>query len=285
MMSFHACASNCSDPSNHSIYLAGSNDGISWARIDAFTTVPGSVPDLIFYNNFLYIYHTGTNNYEKLNACFQNVDNGSVSLSSDEDSGGFVDPSMIISNNALMMFYLPGITGSDPAGCSTYPCTKEIHSALSVEGSATAFEQVAGNRSTITLSNGAYSDPEIVVKSNGSYHLYVSSGQSVYVYESSNIDSLFTAPASDPTTFVNGAGGVPSVIEVNNQFWVYVTTSSSGVEVIRRAVSSDGMTTLSNSDFSTVIDNSIATDFTVDTSVSSPSIIIWPEGEWSINNQ
>jgi hypothetical protein len=48
---------------------------------------------------------------------------------SGSDSDGYVDPSLIKDGNDTYLFYLPGTIGSDPAGCSSYPCTKEIHSA------------------------------------------------------------------------------------------------------------------------------------------------------------
>ena len=46
--------------------------------------------------------------------------------------GNFVDPSMISDSNTgeLILFYLPGIIGSNPAGCDNYPCTKYIRSAV-----------------------------------------------------------------------------------------------------------------------------------------------------------
>ena len=42
--------------------------------------------------------------------------------------GNFVDPSMIShsATGELILFYLPGIIGSNPAGCDSYPCTIHI---------------------------------------------------------------------------------------------------------------------------------------------------------------
>ena len=60
MMAFQSCDpdEDCSDPRNHMLYLAGSNDGASWSLIEEFESISGSVPGLVFYNDYLYIFHT-----------------------------------------------------------------------------------------------------------------------------------------------------------------------------------------------------------------------------------
>lgn len=282
LIGFHSCASDCSNPNNHTIYLAGSDDGISWTLISEFEGLAGSVPDLIFHNDFLYIFHTGTNKLAKVNACFDVLEEGDVSLNSDEDSGGFVDPSLIESDGTPVLFYLPGILGQDPAGCSSYPCTKEIHSAVADDDTLESFTQVDGNRAEVTLSSGSFSDPDIVSKSDGTFLLYVSQGQSVSVFTGSSLSQTLTSPDGSSQRLVsNNSGGIPSAIEVGTEMWLYVTSSQSGAEKIRRAVSSDGITTINESGFSTVIDFSISSDFSSETSVSSPSIITWPGDTWS----
>lgn len=289
LMAFHTCTSStCGDATKHVIYLAGSNDGISWTLIPQFSGISGSVPDLIFYNDFLYIFHAGNfqKNWAKLNACFQTVATGNASLTSSTDTGGFVDPSLILSGSDLILFYLPGSVGSDPAGCTTYPCTKEIHSATADSASLESFTQVSGARVQATLDGSSlltFSDPDIVAKSDGSYLLYVSAGQDTLVYTGTSLTGTFSSPdGSTLREISNNSGGVPSAIEVSGQIWLYVTTSGqSGVSTIRRAVSSDGITALADSAFSTVISSSVSSGFSSDTSVSSPSIITWPPSTWS----
>ncbi|MBI4239057.1 MAG: hypothetical protein HY696_11680 [Deltaproteobacteria bacterium] len=283
LMAFHACSSECSDPSNHTIYMAGSNDGTTWSLISNFTGLAGSVPDIIFYNDFLYLFHAGstTKSWAKLNACFTVVEEGTATISG-TDSGGFVDPSLIQSGTELQLFYLPGVTGADPASCTSYPCTKEIHSATATNSTLTTFTQQSGNRSELSLSSGTFSDPDIVARTDGTYLLYVSSGQSTYVFTGTALSSTFASPdGTTPRAISSLMGGVPSGIEVSNEVWIYVTTNSGGREIIRRAVSSDGTTTLSSSAFTTVLDNSISSNFSSATSVSSPSIITWPGSTWS----
>lgn len=282
LIAFHACASECTSPINHTIYLAGSNDGIQWTLIDAFAGLAGSVPDLVFFNNFLTIFHTGQKSWAKVNACFEIVEEGEASLVSNEDTGSFVDPSLIVAGDDLILFYLPGIIGQDPAGCTAYPCTKEIHSAQADDEMLASFTQIAGNRAEAVLSAGSFSDPDIVARADGSFLLYVSSGQSTSVFTGSSLNDTFASPdGQDLRLISNNAGGVPTAIEVNNEIWLYVTTSASDLEVIRRAVSSDGITTLQEADFATVINSSIASQFSATTNVSSPSVITWPSGNWS----
>ncbi|MBI4666144.1 MAG: hypothetical protein HY751_07040 [Nitrospinae bacterium] len=273
LMAFHVCDTStavCSNPANHSIRLAGSDDGLNWTLLQDFAPLAGSVPDIVEYDGALYIYHTGLEHYASVNACLQVTESGSVAISG--ESGGFVDTSLILVDGALTMFYLPGIIGMDPAGCQDYPCVKEIHSARSVNGSASSFAQIPGSRASANLTGGVFSDPDIVSRSNGSYLLYVSSGQSVLGYSSTDIDGSFTGGV----TISNGAGGVPSAIEApDGAIWLYVTTTVGGVEVIRRALLADDLTPASWVDFVTVMNGS-ALGLGASVSVSSPSIIPWP---------
>ncbi|HJM83061.1 MAG TPA: hypothetical protein QF720_05665 [Nitrospinota bacterium] len=279
MMTFHSCdtaAVDCSNPKNHEVQLAGSDDGVSWSLLDEFTSIAGSVPDIVSYNDLLYLFHTGTEAWATLNSCLNLVDSGTTDLNSSTDTGGFVDPSMIVSGSDLLMFYLPGVIGGNPAGCETYPCTKEIHSAVSDGGSPSSFTQIDGNRASKELSAGGFSDPDILKMTSGTYILYVSNGQNTMAYTGSDINGTFSGP-SDISV---GSGGVPGAIESDdNTVWVYVTTSVNGIEVIRRGTSSDGVSLVASGEYETVIDHTISPGFTSTTSVSSPSIIRWPS-DW-----
>ncbi len=131
--------------------------------------------------------------------------------------GNFVDPSMI-SNSAtgeLILFYLPGIIGSNPAGCpdssddgdDDYPCTKYIRSAVTALSNDSMYV-IDENRVEKEISSGTFSDPDIITDGMGTYFLYVSEGQSVRVYTYGELDNTFEEQglASD------GQGGVPSGI-------------------------------------------------------------------------
>lgn len=290
LMSFHACAADdeCTDPSNHTVYLAKSDDGVSWSLVEEFDPVSGSVPDIIFHDGYLYLMHTQDSEWMKLNSCFGVVSSGEPSLESDTDENGWVDPSMIEDENGdLVLFYLPGTAaGTDPASCSSSPCTKEIHSAT-ISENFSQLVQIDGSRLTRNLTAGGLSDPDIIKYDDDTYLLYVSSGQNTYVYQASGLEELFQVPSAQ-TNSGDGhlivsveAGGVPGAIKVGDEVWLYVTTSSNEQESIRRAVSSDGITVFDDEDFVTVIDDSSLSGFSAGTSFSSPSIIAWPTETWN----
>ncbi len=248
LMAFHVSSEETGTSSgDHMIYLAGSDDGIAWKFIEEFSPVSGSVPDLVFMNGFLYIFHTGTNQLTKVNANFQVVDEQPVSLTSDQDTDGFVDPSMFAENNQLYMFYLPGIIGQDPAGCSEFPCIKEIHSAQAEDASLSAFTQVDGARISMTLDMGGMSDPDIVQLADGTYVLYTSSGSNTWSFTSDSLNGTYISPDGEETRVVSNQGGVPSAIAVNDEVWLYVTSMSGNpgdddrVERIKRTVIPDGV--------------------------------------------
>lgn len=278
MMAFHACDTDCTSPVNHSVYLAGSNDGLEWTLLEGFETYTGSVPEIHYVGGALYIYTPGE--VRQYDDCLDLVAETDVDLESDEDSSGFVDPSVIEVDGETRLFYLPGVLDADPAGCLVYPCTKEIHSATLVDDTYATFEQVDGERVSISLDSGTASDPDIVALDDGSFLLYVSSGQSVLVYEGSSLDGTFTSPDGSTTRSIsNGSGGVPAGIQAaDGNVWLFVTgQNSSNVEIIRRAVSADGLTAIDDAAFETVVDFNISLDFSSTTNVSSPSLIPWPE--------
>lgn len=283
LMAFHVCqtgAMNCSNPVNHTVYIAGSDDGASWSLIDQWAPRAGSVPDIASFNGYLYLFHTGgSENWVKLNACMEAVESGVTSVVSATDSGGYVDPSLIVGDGTLKMFYLPGVIGSDPAGCSGYPCVKEIHSGSFSGANMTAMTQISGARVSVTLTNGAFSDPDIIRRYDGTYYLYVSNGQNVAVFTSASLDGTFSSPDGGSMRLISfGSGGVPSAVEGSDgRVWLYVSTSNGGVEAIRRAVSDDGITRIADANFSTVVNNSISSQFTSSTSFSSPSAMAWPD--------
>jgi|GEM_PF-2077056 hypothetical protein len=276
LMAFHSCEQPCQGPHNHVSYLAGSNDGISWTHIEAFVGLKGSVPDIVAHENSLYLFHTGEKNWARLNACYEVLEEGRADLQSATDTGGFVDPSLLIDNGELVLFYLPGIMGQDPAGCATYPCTKEIHSARS-SISPIAFSQSAGNRTEHTLeTGGTFSDPDIIRHADG-YLLYVSTGQNTAVFSSNTLEGEFKSPDHPQLRQVSqqNSGGVPSAISVGDDVWLYVSTPKE----IRRAVIKGGITAAQPQDFETVLTGQVFSGASTDTVVSSPSIIVspWPK--------
>lgn len=203
--------------------------------------------------------------------------------------GNFVDPSMI-SNSAtgeLILFYLPGIIGSNPAGCpdsdddgdDDYPCTKYIRTAVTALSNDSMYV-IDGNRVEKEISSGTFSDPDIITDGMGTYFLYVSEGQSVRVYTSGGLDDTF----EEQGLASNGQGGVPSGIHFGeNEFRLFVTSGNCDnlESCIKRGTSSDGISFVGPTD-STFSEIDIH-DGTEDREYADPSIIPWPwsEGECS----
>jgi hypothetical protein len=295
IMAFNAYDSEISgnDPQYHKIYFAGSDDGINWELIDAFPNGhSGSVPEIVFFNNFLYLFHTsGTDkhNFDIINSCFNIIDQGEYSVV--DNTGNIyltVDPSLIVENDELVLFYLPGVMGMDPASCGNQSsCEKEIDSAETNADAFPVFTKVDGYRSKETVGSEimSYSDPEILKLDNGTYILYVSIGQSVAVYTSDSLNDIFKNAGNTGTLNLisNNAGGVPSAIQADNgEIWLYVHKTINGNSVIRRCISKDGITAVNESECNTVIDSSISDIFTNTTQFLSPSVIKWPDStKWS----
>ena len=286
LMTFHVCTGDqCNQPQYHMVHLAGSDDGLNWSLIEGFEPFSGSVPDIVFYNNALYIYHTGTwFQWHKLNACFEVVEEGEVLLEGD-DAYGFVDPSMIVDGENLIMVYLPGVgPAGNPAGCNEYPCTKEIHSAVAADDSISSFIQDDGYLASMYIENREseiqlFCDPDILKLQNGTYLLYVSTGGGALVYQSTTLTGIFVSPDDPNLVTMSSVGGVPSAIQApDGSVWLYVNGyNPADGGVILRGVSSDGITPINENDFEVAISHVISNEFSDDAVMSSPSIIEWPE--------
>jgi len=280
LMAFLACnnsTANCSDPRNHQTFLAQSNDGVNWTRVSGIPPLPGSVPDVIRRGNTLYIFSPGT-------VARYHLDTGKIDMpqpvaitAGNNTNELFVDPGITVdANGDLVLFYLLGQIGSDPAHCppGESSCTKVIHSATEVAGSdGTRFAVDSGDRADIYI-NGqeTASDPAIIKNPNG-YTLLISRGQSVEAMTSSNLRGTFKdTPTLPGGILVNNLGGVPDGYydSASGRYWIYITSGTSN-SVIRRAVSSGLTSPLSESQFSTVLSsNSIG--FGSSFMVASPGI-------------
>lgn len=210
---------------------------------------------------------------------------GSTQIVGLDSSGGFVDPSMIVSGDDLIMFYLPGNPGGNPAGCDEYPCTREIHTAIADNGNARSFTQYEGNRVSMYIEDEEaeiqlFCDPDILRLKDGSLLLYVSIGGSTLVYQGTSLTGAFVSPGDPDLVVASNVGGVPGSIQAaDGSIWLYVNKNSMEGTQIARGVSSDGVTPIDDEDFVVVIDSTISDDFPEGTSTGSPSIIEWPE--WS----
>lgn len=241
LMSFHTCATgatDCNNPANHIVQLAQSADGASWSLVSGWQSYRGSVPDVFRRGNTLYIISTG--GLTKVDLTNGSTSTSQVTLS----EGTFVDPSLAqLPDGRLILFFLPGVPGQDPARCAAGEafCVRQIRSAVEVAGSdGTRFTVDSGARVSETITGGAFSDPDIFF--NGTeWVLYVSRGPSVHAYTSTNLQGSYVFRG----VVSNNLGGVPAGLRLNDGTVVtYVHTSVGSSTEIRRAASSSGISSI-----------------------------------------
>ncbi|MDE1824470.1 MAG: hypothetical protein KGH74_04195 [Candidatus Micrarchaeota archaeon] len=285
LMTFLACTgSACTNPQNHKTYLAQSDDGSNWTLVHGFRPYTGSVPDLVRRGGTLYIYNPGTVTAYNISTGAESSQQNVALRYANGTSTIFVDPSPILSQNgSIVLFYLPGIIGQDPASCPTgqSSCTKSIMSATEVKGSnGTSFVADSGARVKIPLgapgSSPTVSDPAIFQDPLG-YVLYVSSGQSVLAYSSRQLQGNYTAISGlqDASLVQQGTGGVPSgyYSQEGQQYWTYVSYTSPGVTgVIKLAKTSSIDSQIPSSAFATVVSGCDFPTLGCGYSVESPGI-------------
>ena len=237
LMSFHTCvsgATDCNNPASHIVQLAQSADGSSWSLVQGWQSYSGSVPDVFRRGNTLYVISTG--GLTKVDLSSGLTSTSQVTLS----EGTFVDPTLAqLPDGRLILFFLPGVPGQDPAQCATgeSSCVRQIRSAVEVAGSdGTRFTVDAGARISETITGGAFSDPDIFF--NGTeWVLYVSRGPSVHAYTSASLQGSYAFRG----VVSNNLGGVPSGLRLNDgSVATYVHTSAGSSTEIRRATSATG---------------------------------------------
>lgn len=239
LMAFHSCppgTADCNDPRNHVVQLAQSSDGAAWRLLSGWQPFAGSVPDAYRRGDTIYVY--STSGVAKVNA-----KTGAVTASQPvafSDGTTYVDPSLAqLPDGRLIMFYLPGQPGMDPATCGTAAsCVREIRSAVEVAGSdGLRFTPDSTPRVSMTLTSGAFSDPDIFTNGR-EWVLYVSRGQSTAVYSADGLQDSFV-PLGDVSV---GQGGVPAGL-LNPNTGQVMTYVFNGTEILR-ATSPTGVTLL-----------------------------------------
>jgi len=237
LMSFHTCApgaSDCNNPNNHIVQMAQSADGSNWSLVGGWQSYKGSVPDVFRRGNTLYVF--STSGLMRIDMSTGATTTSTVTL----NGGTYVDPSLAqLPDGRLILFFLPGILGQDPAQCAAgqTSCVREIKSAVEVAGSdGTRFDVDPGARVSETITGGAFSDPDIFY--NGTeWVLYVSRGPSVHAYTSGSIQGSYTFRG----VVSNNLGGVPAGLQfADGSIVTYVHTSSGASTEIRRATSAAG---------------------------------------------
>jgi len=242
------------------VYLAQSSDGLNWNLIPGWEPFSGSVPDVIRRGDTLYIYTPGQ-------LVRYHLDSDTIESPTQVQipglQGGYVDPSLFIDKEGnLVMFFLYGQLGMDPAGCSSDEdsCVREIGSATEVAGSDGAeFELDDGQRASLTLDPSSqfrsFSDPDIFFDGN-QYVLYISHGPSTSVWVSQELRGEYVQEPSLPQGMLTTSiGGVPAghLDQASGKYWTYAHIDQQGTTVIRLAVHDNLLQPLSDSDFTTVI--------------------------------
>ncbi len=257
LMAFLACdrrASNCRSPANHRVYLAQSDDGAHWSLVPDWTPYPGSVPDVIRRGDTIYVYTPGF--VRRYRVRTQTWEAPVPVTLEDPVAAAFVDPSLTVdAQGRLVLFYLPGIPGQDPARCAPgqTTCVKRFRSATEVEGSdGTHFVADEGDRTRVTIgASDAASDPDIFYDGER-YVLYISRGPRIQVFTSPTLRGEYTLWSCLPNNgFLTSAGGVGAGYfdAKTRQYWTYVA----GQGGIRRAVHASLDRELTASDFSLVL--------------------------------
>lgn len=282
LLAFLACdtsVNNCSSPQNHVTHLAESNDSINWTPVPVFRPYSmGSVPDAIRRGDTVYVYNPNILVRFHLDTGVQDAPTSVGLRFANGTSATFVDPSLILdSAGTLHLFYLPGVTGGDPAQCATgqSPCTKHIMSATEVAGSnGGSFLVDSGTRADGTIQQCCFSDPAVFEGPAG-YYLYVSEGQSVLAFESSTLTGSYASiPGLSGGVLVQqGTGGVPSGYYDNttSSFWTYISQGTT-VETIARASTSSISSSISGSSFSSTLSGSTFPGLGSSYTVGSPAI-------------
>ena len=290
LMAFHACEGTlCSNPTNHRVYLAESNDGSNWSMVPGWTTYAGSVPDVVQRGRTLYIftasqelarYNLDTGASGRTRVTVTGLPSGSIT--------DWVDPSLVVDEQGrlvLFLLYAP-FGGGDPARCATgvTSCTKQFLSATEVSGSdGTQFTVDAGDRASITLvssvSPSSASDPDVFFDGT-QFVMYTSHGSSTAVWTSPTLKGTYTRSTTLPSGLLSdGTGGVPSghFDSVTSRYWTYAHSSQSGRSVIRRAVHASLTSQLAAGDWTSVFTGS-SIGLGSSMSVESPSFTVLTSG-------
>ena len=258
LMTFLACDNesvDCSKPINHQVFLAQSDDGANWSLVPGWEPYTGSVPDVIRRGDTLYIYTPGF--VRRYRFSTDTWESPVPVILDDADADGFVDPSLIVDDSGrLVLFYLPGIRGQDPAQCAPgeTSCMKYIRSATEVAGSdGTRFVVEPGNRVEILVTDPpTASDPDIFYDGTR-YVLYVTRGPNVKVYTSDTLHGAYQPWSQLPDDGnLTSAASIPAGYydRTTEAYWTYGNRQGT----IYRAVHATIDAPLSFADFLPVLD-------------------------------
>lgn len=263
-LAFHACDRSAKDcvttNTNHSIYLAYSDDGVSWSPLPNYTPFQGSVPDVVKRGDTLYIYTPDPDKVTRYSISTGTTDSKLFTITKSDgskddlgDVSAYLDPS----TNKIVIFYKSTATiapGQDPALCTTCP----FRSATEVEGSdGTAFLMDNGDRVSDQLSD------EDLFYDGSKYILYFGKNaqapgekSKTFVYTSTTLGGTYTTINTLTGGVLTESGSAPAGYfdMATGKYWTYITVlSPNAPAVIKRAIHSDFSKQLTDADFTTVI--------------------------------
>ena len=250
LMSFSSCDTavlDCHLPQNHEVFLAESENGLTWSLVSEWESYPGSVPDVIRRGDKLYVYDRQyLTKYDLVLSTQDPHTPGSMGEDRSKrvtveglDDAGYVDPSLIVDDEGrIVLFFMHGLRGADPAQClpGESSCVKYFGSATEVDGSdGKLFKLDDGYRTSITVGVGGHlgaSDPDIFFDGN-QYVLYISHGTAISVWTSRSLKGNYSHVGDLSVT----EGGVPSGYYHQNtgKYWTFSHITQDGVTIIRRA--------------------------------------------------
>jgi hypothetical protein len=282
LMVFHACdtkVTDCHDYQNHRVYLAQSDDGAQWSMVPGWKAYSGSVPDVIRRGGTIYIYTPGkVVRYHLDSGILEDPINVTV-----KGAEGFVDPSVFVDDQGrLVLFFLYGRIGGDPAGCmpDQTKCENRIGSATEVEGSdGLNFVVDEGDRATVTISPSGpirtASDPDIFFDGK-QYVLFIAYGPSISLWTSPELRGTYSQSAKlSDGMLTNNSGGVAAGYfdQVTQQYWTFAHISDQNQKtLIRRAVHENLSRQISDSDWVAITSESLG--LTATTNIESPGFAV-----------
>ena len=228
-MAFHSCGvdDDCGNPNNHMVHLSVSQDSYDWELID-IPSVAGSVPDLFFRNDKLYLYGMHyLYRYDLTNLEWEERE--VVEVYDTEDNFGYhVDPNPILDEEGnLYLVFLYNDQDGDPAGCREHPCQKSFRIAKERIGSdGVVFEDAVEILSiTLTAENQIAADPDLFLTPQG-WTLLISRGQMVQAFQNETLVGNYKPITNLFENRWTDAGGVPAGFydSQSEEYWTFVTT-------------------------------------------------------------
>jgi hypothetical protein len=249
LIAFHACSAftlDCNDSRNHRVYPAESSDGVTWNLVAGWRPLAGSVRDVIRRGDTVYVYTSPTPARPHLAS---GTEDAPVCISLRTANGQpadirLIDVSLILGDQGrLLLFFLRGTLGSDPAMCAPgrATCTKRIGSATEVEGTdAAEFVLDDGDRLSLSIGAGtpiqSVSDPDLLT--DGRDMLLLSShGSWMTVWTSLDLRGTCRQMNVPPMGFLAaGSGGAGAdYFDSSSSFWLCAHGHRQVEVVIRRA--------------------------------------------------